>query len=158
MTGCVSINPSIPEGYVGPTANVKDSKKVYSTTKVDFFYLDKIDGKGIENSRYRTGVENYGNGLLMSPIVLDREVPARSALFTIEGRTEYAAPILAFSNPVYEIAGTVKFTPEEGKTYIVKGELTEEYSAVWIEELESGKLIGEKVEIQGSAKIGFLKK
>ncbi|MBP0599357.1 hypothetical protein J8I26_14655 [Herbaspirillum sp. LeCh32-8] len=59
---------------------------------------------------------------------------------------------------VYNVKGTVSFTPEAGKIYLVRGKLSEAYSAVWIEEKQSKTVMGEKIEVQGSAKAGILGK
>ncbi|MDH3230310.1 MAG: hypothetical protein OEN55_11000 [Alphaproteobacteria bacterium] len=40
----------------------------------------------------------------------------------------------------------------------MKGELGEDYSAVWIEDQQSGEIVGEKIEIHGSAALGFFQK
>lgn len=158
LGGCATYIPSVPKDYTGPIASITDTPVRHSGTKVDFFYIEKIDGKAIENSRIKSLSENYGKGFHMSPVELDRPVPAKETTFTIVGRTEYAAPILAMSNPVYQVVGEVTFTPEDGKSYRVRGRLTEERSSVWIEDKESKQVMGEKIEVEGSTKLGFWKK
>lgn len=74
------------------------------------------------------------------------------------GRTEYAAPILALTNAVYEVKGVVEISPEAGKTYVVKGGLSEDHSVVWIEDEATSQVVGRKVEVNGSAKLGFFQK
>ncbi len=158
LTGCATFESPIPAGYTGPMAVIKDSAKAESPRKADIFFLSKIDQLKIKSSLVATRTENRGKGMSMAPVVLDRKVPAQSATFTITGRTEYAAPILALTNPVYEVSGEVTFVPEKDKNYIVVGELGEKYSAVWIKEAESDKVVGEKVENKGSAELGFFQK
>jgi PBP1b-binding outer membrane lipoprotein LpoB len=158
LNGCATYAPSVPDNYNGPIATVKDSVKTYSTKKADFFYLKAIDGNTIEDSRSRTLRVNSGRGLYMEPVVLDRNIPAKECTVTIVGRTVYAAPILALTNTVYEVSGDMVFNPEQNKTYIVKGELGKEYSAVWIEEAESKQIIGKSIEIKGSAELGIFQK
>lgn len=158
LVGCMTTSSSIPEDYTGPRAMIIDSFETHSPSKADFFGLVAIDGKGIDNCRRRTGIENYGNGLSMSPITVRRDVPAAKAQFKLEGRTDYAAPIQALSNPVYEVVGVIEFAPREGFDYVVKGTLSKEYSAIWIEELVSGNIVGEKIEAKGNCSVGFLKK
>jgi len=53
---------------------------------------------------------------------------------------------------VYQIKGVVEFTPKADTRYVVRGELGENYSAIWIEETASQQLVGQKVEVQGVAK------
>jgi hypothetical protein len=70
-----------------------------------------VNGKKIENSLTATRLANEGRGLWMKPAVIGRQVPASKAKFTIAGRTEYAAPILALTNTVYEVTGEIEFVP-----------------------------------------------
>lgn len=158
LGGCATFTSPIPENYNGPLATIKDSVKSYSLRKADFFYLSHIDEKRIEDSLSKTRQVNYGRGMNMSPVVLERKVPSHPSTFKVVGRTEYAAPILALTNTVYEVSGDVKFSPEKDRTYIVKGELGESYSAVWIEDVATNALVGEKIEIKGSAKLGVFQK
>lgn len=158
LTGCVTYQPPVPADYVGPRAIIKDSVKVHSNSKADFFHVSQLDGKDIENSLIRTRVFNHGRGIEMTPVVIQREIPARTTKLSIRGRTEYGAPVLAFANAVYEIKGDVEFTPEPNKVYKIQGELGENYSAVWIEEESTNAVVGKKIEVQGSTALGFFAK
>lgn len=158
LGGCAPFAPPMPEGYKGPVAIMKDSVKPYNEKKADFFYVAEIDGKRIENSRVRTLSANQGRGMHMTPSLIERNVPARNATFTLVGRTEYAAPILTLTNTVYQVKGAVTFKPEDYRNYVVRGELGESYSAVWLEEELTGKTVGKKIEIHGSAKLGTFEK
>lgn len=141
-----------PAAHAASPASVavfRDSAKAINERSADLFYLSKIDDQKIEDSNMRTERVNRGRGMLMGHEVVERNVPAQPATFTIEGRTQYAAPILQIAGNTRTVTGTVTFTPEQHKTYIVKGQLGGNYSAVWIEEeLEGGgsRMIGEKVE------------
>ena len=158
LSACAGFKSSIPETYAGPKSVIKDSVNMHSDSKGDFFYVDAVDGNDIEQSRSATLAANRNRGMRMTPRILQREVPARPIKLSIVGRTEYAAPILAMVNTVYQVKGVVEFTPEKDKTYIVRGDLGNSYSAVWIEEESSKNLIGQKFEIHGPAKLGFLGK
>ncbi len=158
LTGCATFAPSVPEGYSGPVAIIKDTVKPLSQSKADFFYVSEIDGKRIEDSRVRTLRTNQGRGFNMSPSVIERNVPAQKATFTLVGRTEYAAPILTLTNTVYQVTGKVTFNPETYRSYVVRGELGENYSAVWLEDEANGKMIGERIEVKGPAKLGTFEK
>lgn len=121
LSSCATYGPSVPVGYTGPTAQIADSAQVHSSSKVDDFYVHKIDGREVKNSRHESIARNQGLGFYMEPHVLDRAVPAQSVTVEVMGRTEYAAPILALTLPVYQVKGAVTFTPEAGKRYMVKG-------------------------------------
>jgi len=158
LAGCVSFTSPIPDGYQGSLATIKDSVRSHGSSKADFFYLTEVDGKRIEDSRIKTIQVNHGRGFYMQPVVLERKVPARMSTLKIVGRTEYAAPILALTNTVYQVVGDVSFRPEANRTYVVKGELGEAYSVVWIEDAESGVMVVNKIEIKGSAALGTFEK
>ncbi|MDH3230309.1 MAG: hypothetical protein OEN55_10995 [Alphaproteobacteria bacterium] len=115
LSGCVSYSASVPEGYNGPLANVVDSVKVHSEAEADFFYLSAVDDRTIKNSRLETLSVNYGRGFNMTPVVLDHDIPARECRVTIVGRSEFAAPILAFMNTVYEVKGEIPFQPDSDR-------------------------------------------
>lgn len=158
LCACAAPASTVPENYKGDIAVVRDSIYSNSSRKADIFFVSHIDGKKIRDSLIETRVRNNGRGFSMNPAVLDRPVQAQPSVFRIVGRTEYAAPILALTNTVYEVAGEVTFTPETNKTYVVRGELGENYSAVWIEETASKTVMGKKIEIKGSAKLGVFEK
>jgi hypothetical protein len=157
--GCSTYSPSLPEGYVGPKALIKDTATVHSGSKVDYFGVTKLDGKAIRSSRIESLSANYGRGFRMSPVVLDREIPAgKPVTVYLQGRTEYAAPILALTNTVYQVEGEISFTPQEGRTYEVKGILSAELTTVWLEDSATKEVIDKKLLPAGSAKLGFFQK
>lgn len=158
LAGCVNFASPIPEGYQGPVATIKDSAQTHSASKADFFYVTEVDGKRIEDSRSKTLQVNYGRGMIMDPVVLDRQVPAGTRVLKIVGRTEYAAPILTLTNPVYQVLGEVTLDLESSKSYVVRGDLGENYSAVWVEDEGANGIVGSKVEVQGSSSLGFFEK
>ena len=158
LGGCATFTPPVPEGYTGPVAIIKDSVKPITQSKADFFYVSEIDGKRIEDSRIKTRGLNQGRGFNMTPSLVERNVPAQKATFTLVGRTEYAAPILALTNTVYQVTGKVTFAPETYRSYVVRGELGENYSAVWLEDEITSKTIGEKIEVNGPSKLGTFEK
>ena len=157
LNGCATYQTTIPDGYTGPTATIKDTAKIIDSGKADFFYLSYIDGKRIEDSRIKSMIASHGQGNYLSIVLLDNSVPAEEHIFTIVGRTEYAMPIRALSGTVFEVKGDVAFSPEANEKYVVKGSLSEEKSIVWIEKVSSGEVI-DKIEVEGSSKLGFWSK
>jgi hypothetical protein len=157
LAACTTPGP-VPKDYTGPLAHVKDTHLAHSEKKADFFVLWKVDGKDIKTSIHSTASANSGRGLHMKPVVIGRDVPARPSRITLLAKTHYAAPILAMGGDVYRVVGEMDFDPAPNTTYIVKGTLTEDYSAIWLEEEASGTLVGQKIEVEGSAKLGFWSK
>lgn len=156
LSACVN-NP-VPKGYAGPLANLNDSVHVHGSTKADFFVLTHVNGKAIQDSISVTRQANAGQGMAMRPAAIGRAVPAQASVFTIKGRTHHAAPILTLAQDVYEVSGDIEFTPEAGHFYEIKGQLTPEYSAVWIEDSQTRQVVVRKIEVQGSAKLGLFEK
>lgn len=157
FTGCISYQSTIPENYKGEKAYILDSANIHSSSKADMFYLEKIDNKEIYNSRYSTLDKNHGRGFYMIVDELNHDIPAKKAKFTIVGRTHFAAPILALTNDVYEVRGTIEFVPEKDSQYIVKGLLGKEKSLVWIENYKTKEVIIKKIEKKDSS-LGFFEK
>ncbi|MGB0204958.1 MAG: hypothetical protein ACPF9K_07895, partial [Neptuniibacter sp.] len=64
----------------------------------------------------------------------------------------------AIAGKVYEIQTVVEFMPKPNHKYVVKGELSETNSVIWIESItEPGVIIG-KHEVKGSTSLGLLSK
>jgi len=155
---CTTVTPSLPPGYSGPTAEIRDSVTVKSRSNADFFYIASVDGNAVEQSLDKTVGANFGQGFNMNPQIVQRTVPARSMKLELVGRTHHAAPIQSLFSTEFQVKGPLSFTPEAEHTYIVHGELGENYSAVWLEDLGSGTIVGQKIEIHGSAALGILEK
>jgi len=127
-------------------ATIKDSVQVHASDKADFFYVESIDGQSIKNSLQRSMQLNRGKGFRMDPYLIDRQLPAnKSVKLDLAGKTHYGAPIQELFNKVYQVNGQITFTPEKGKTYVVKGELDEGTSSVWLEDEETHKIIDKKI-------------
>jgi hypothetical protein len=148
LVGGCATNP-VPDNYTGPTATISDTMTPRSRIGADFFILEKFNGKSVEDAVHLTTRANVGNGFAMMPQEYERRVPTAEATFHIMGLTHYAAPILAVTNRVYKIVGDIKFAPEPEHLYVVKGTLTDTYSAVWIEDAATGKVQDRKIEVNG---------
>lgn len=153
----LELSQPLPADYDFSTATIKDSVKVYSDSKADFFVISAIDGKEIANSLSTTRQRNAGRGLRMTPVLIDRELEIKPVTLTIVGRTHYAAPIQALTNPVYEVKGQVAFKPEKNKSYVVVGNLAEASAKVWIEDAQTHQVVSEQIETH-DAKLGIMQK
>lgn len=159
LAGCTTYSPSVPENYSGPLAQLDDSAKTYSSMKADLFFVEEINGAKVNNSLDSTLLSNQGKGMAMVPAIVNRPVVAERIIKVgVKGRTHFAAPILAMAGTVYQVKGVVEFTPKANGKYTVRGEFGEKYSLIWIEDAATGQPVGNKVEFNGSAKLGFLEK
>jgi len=146
VVGCAT-NP-IPEGYTGPKALIRDSGTTQSSEKGEFFYLSAVNGKTIEDSLSATREANYGRGFAMTPKIIEREVPAQELQLKLEARVAYAAPILELANSreLYSATQTITLEAKPNAVYIVKGQLTEGNSSVWLEDMATGERVGTPVQ------------
>ncbi len=158
LSGCTTTYQPVPENYQGDIATFESTEEQHSTSKSDLFYLAKVDGKQIYSTLSATRNATYGKGFYLKTQLIQTQVPAKQATFSIIGRTEHAAPIQAFTDEVYEVKGNVSFIPMPNKEYVVKGKLGPKYSAVWIEHKDTGEIVDKKIEISGSAELGFFEK
>jgi hypothetical protein len=142
-----AVNP-LPEGYSGPVAHITDSGQSLGHTSAVLFYVAKVDGRRIDDSAAATARTNAGKGLDMTPVVIGRDVPAEPTTFTIVGTRIYAAPILSIIQPSYEVSGETKFTPLPGEAYVVKGEVGRDHSTVWVEDVKTGAVMGDRLEVK----------
>ncbi len=122
----------------------------------DFFFLYEYAGKSTDNALQASARGNYGNGPgIQVANDFSRQVPARTGAFFIVGRTHCGAPIMELVGTVHLVGGKVEFTPQEQAVYVIKGELSPDFSAVWIEDEKTGTQVGNKLRISGAAKAGF---
>jgi hypothetical protein len=158
VTGCATTAPAVPKGYTGPVATIKDSFTSLDHSTANVFYLGKLDGREIDESLGATRAASSGHGASLTPIALERKVPAQAATFHIIGRTTHAAPIQSLTQAEYQVVGDIHFTPQADRIYVVRGELDQSHSVVWIEDEQSHEVIDKKIEIQGDAHLGFFEK
>ena len=145
LASCVSSPMPVPEGYHGPLAQVRDTSSPVSSTKIQFFQLTKVDGRGVQASSVSTYMRNQGHGFSMEPVLEVRDIPARQCVLSIEGVTHVAADILAFGGGMYRVEGDVTVALKPDKHYFVKGLLMKDYCAVWLEDAE-GHVVSNKIE------------
>jgi hypothetical protein len=133
----------VPKDYAGPLAAIQDSALSESTSRAQFFYLSKIDGRSVANVLGETRRANQGRGFLLKPTTYQRDVPAGAVTLTLEARVSYGAPIQEMMNAstVYSTERTLKVTLDSNKTYVVKGTLTADKKEVWLEDPATGNRV-----------------
>ncbi|WP_052713012.1 hypothetical protein [Pseudoalteromonas rubra] len=159
LSGCATTYSPIPDNYNGPKSTIGSTEKRHSTSKADMFFLYKVNGKLIDNSLGASRSATYGQGFALTTSHVTTAVPSSEPItLTLVGRTVYAAPVQTLSGTVYEITGDLTFTPTPDVRYVVKGTLDADYSAVWVEETETGKIIKSKIETYENTELGFFEK
>jgi hypothetical protein len=149
ISGCATYEPA-QKGYAGATAKLADSVTSDGGRCASFFILDSYEGHEVQNALIATQRRNSGRGMAMTIEPYSRPIPAQEATFHIVGRSHCAAPVVELGHTSYVIEGDVKFTPQGDGQYVIGGELLEDHSAVWVEELSTGKQCGNKLRVTGS--------
>jgi hypothetical protein len=149
LASCATYQP-VPEGYAGPTANVRDTGGyVDGWTKGQAFSVTEVDGQTIMNSFWASDKASKGQGFNLSLELQERRLPIRPMKVTLRGSHITGAPIHAMAakaaGTYFSVEGVVSFMPQADMQYLVKGELKRGESAVWIEERDTGKVVTEKV-------------
>lgn len=140
ISGCFSNFNPIPEGYTGPRAIIEDSYSNKTGSNAHYFMLTKVNGKDIDDSWGETRVANYGQGTSFKPVIVTRDVPANSQTFTLTGMVFFPTDIQVMFGDDMKIEKQVRFQPETGERYTVKGALSESNSDVWLEDSKGKKL------------------
>jgi hypothetical protein len=148
IAGCAPLK-SVPDGYSGPKALVTDSREYENRDKAAFFVLAEINGKPIDTSLDASRRASYGKGFNLSAQYIEREVPAEPMKVKLIGTHQTGAPIHELFSRAggyfQTVEGVVDFAPRPNVKYIVKGELGPDGSSVWIEVLETGQRVTDKV-------------
>jgi hypothetical protein len=108
----------------------------------------KVDGNAIPESLAVTRQVNYGRGASLTPKVIERKVPARPLVLTLEGRTAYGAPIQEIFNTktMYSVNATVEFEPAPDRAYVVSGILQQDRTEIWLADEATGERVGKIVQ------------
>ena len=138
-TGCVSYYDPTPRadkpGSVVQTATLVDSSKREGGTRVQLFYVSKIEGKEIENALNATSKSNYGKGMAVQPVTPKRVVFAnRMISLEICAQTYNGAPILDLFRSDTKKCETLTRSFEANSTYYVTGEIHEKVATIEIVE------------------------
>ncbi|MGQ3052234.1 MAG: hypothetical protein ACT6S0_10660 [Roseateles sp.] len=149
LAGCASLEPATPPDYTGPTANVADQAVQVSDQRLHVFEMTQVDGRRLATTSMATVRASQGRGFAVAPVALTNELPLRPVRVRLQATTQYAAPVLALTNPTCQVQGDVAFTPEAGKAYRVAGRIAAEACEAWIEDLASRQPVTDKVPGKG---------
>jgi hypothetical protein len=137
LSGCATFNP-LPEGYSGATATLADSFIQEDGTKGQFYAIEAYNGNNINNAIIETREASYGHGLSLYARGAQRLIPAKPFRAKIVGTHQTGAPIHEITSRLagtfFSVEGEIDFSPAPGGIYTVKGQLSKEISAVWIED------------------------
>lgn len=142
LAGCATYEP-VPKDYSGPTALVRDTGFSEDGSKAQMFAMVEIDGNRVMNAFWASANASQGRGASLTTIYPERPVQIKPMKVTLRGSHATGAPIHAMASQLagtfFSVEGTVDFTPQAGRQYLVKGDLKKAASKVWIEDAETAK-------------------
>lgn len=152
LAGCYSLNNyEIPIIDQYNKATLYDSYQVYSSSRVEFFFVSRIDGKNAYNAYIKSSNASQGMGALMLNYGIHRDIPSRAVRLELTASTGSAAPVVSlFHSSTKQLKGEITFYPEQDQIYQVNGFTSDAYSALWIEDI-NGKIVSDIVERSGNA-------
>lgn len=152
LGGCATLEPATPADYTGPTVNVADQAVQVSGHLLHVFEMTQVDGRRLATTSMATVRANQGRGFSVAPVALTNDLPLRPARVRLLATTQYAAPILAMTNPTCQAQGDVDFTPEAGKAYRVAGRIAADACEAWIEDMATKQPVTAKVIGRGTGR------
>lgn len=144
ITGCAPYG-ALPKGYSGDTVTIWDSVQELSSTKAYFFELIAVDGRGIERSSSITRERSFKLGFKMSANPISREIPVNSEELNIGGFNYLVADLFGFGDDTYRVKGKLHVKLENDTSYLISGELHDDFSAVWLEEEKTGIIVSDVI-------------
>lgn len=154
LAACTQQPP--PAAFTGPVAHLSMTEMARGGFAANVVYVSQINGQDFLGEIYPSQPPpdvplNPTNG-----VITTIDIPAQPTKFTLIGRSIFQAPIFAMTMANYCLTGDVSFTPVANANYILDGTFTPTYSAIWIEDEQNGTVMGNKIEIHGSAKINLI--
>lgn len=137
----------VPADYAGPTATVVDTASGGGSDGGVFFVLAQVDGKMVRNSLDESSAASQGRGFLLTIQHVQRRVFAGKTRLKLLARVAYAAPIQEIfrAGRIYSVQGEVEVDLKRDRRYRVNGVLDAFRREVWLEEAESGEIVGQKI-------------
>lgn len=146
LGGCAPAVPLVPDDYRGGVAVIRDSVRAYAPHHADLFYLTAVDARPVATSLDSSRFVSGGIRMVFRPVVMERRIRAQPAAFGVRGHTNYAPQLRLMERGTCRVDGTVRFTPEAGHRYVVRGEIAGSRCAIWIEDEVDQRQMGDRVE------------
>lgn len=152
LTACSQTTTILKPNY--PSANIMDSAHREDEGRAAFFVLSAVDGVPIkENSLVLSLRNSYGRGRNLSIVPVERYVAAGKHRLTLTGKYGVAMPIEYLIRPssFAKVSGDIEVELKPDMSYRVTGQLEPLRKEIWIEEWQSGILLGRKIIDQETA-------
>lgn len=126
-------------GYSGDSAIIIDTSERQSISKAFMYAVAEVSGQEVQSTITATRGATYGQGSNLIIRGFQREVPANEVTLKLVARVVYAAPVQAMFGDDFSIEKTITFSPKPNQNYLVKGFLSQEYTALWLEDSMGNK-------------------
>lgn len=149
LQGCAT--PPAAPPVTGPAAIVADTATGGGAGGGGgaFFFVAEVDGQPVTvTSLTASRAASRGRGPVLQLRTAERPVPAGvTTRLKLSGRYEYASPIqnMVMTASSYAVDGVVEVALRPGVRYEVKGQLDTFRRDVWLQEADSGRIVGAKV-------------
>lgn len=148
--GCTQLKThEVPIEYHNKTATINDTFERKNGSNAHIFFIDKVNKIDVHDAASGSNNASYNNGPQLITQGATHIVEAAPITLTLTGKSVSGAPIAELFNDPYKISGDITFTPSNNERYLVKGKLSKNYSAVWIEDI-NGNVASTIVEKFGS--------
>jgi hypothetical protein len=149
LCGCAVTPPAPLQKPATPSALVSDGATGGGRQGGVFFYVAEMDGVEVKGNILRSSlVASSGRGMDMRLQEHARYLPAGKHRLKLKGQQAYAAPIqgLFSSASSRAVEGVVEVDLQDDVRYRVNGVLDAFRREIWLEEAQTGKLVGVKIE------------
>jgi hypothetical protein len=137
----------IPENYSGAKAKIISSSKSVNNVKGYGFQVAKINGQYVDHSPVNTP---RGGGMVLMLQDKELELPCQPLTLTLNGGSIYAADGAAMADSMMggnqQATGDIQFTPKPNATYIATGIVSKGYTAVWLIDQKTNRIVSPKIE------------
>ncbi len=135
LSGCTTYKPLVEKDYKGEIAYINDTYDFISRFKgVEYYFLEQVDGVDTKSvldlANKMTRVQDLTMGYI-------REVPVRKMELTLSARIYRP---FSFQEQINSITGRITFSSQAGQYYTIKGQLSDHYRTLWLEDL-NGKIV-----------------
>ncbi len=156
LSGC-AYHGAIPKGYNGPVVIVWDKVDKISSLNAHYFELLSVDGRLTNKTSLFTRKKSFETGFAMNLIPLSRNIPVNSRKLIIGGFNYQVVDLFGLGDFIYRVVGEINVHLEAGKSYQINGELSKDYSLVWVEDEKTGIIVSQ-ILIKGEVPLGYIEK
>jgi hypothetical protein len=154
LSGCkTTVTSAVPQDYVGNVVNINDTYERQSSGSAIFYYTDNINNIEVNNALSNSSGGSYGQGNKLSLRGIARKMPLSPQRIKLVGRYFHIMPLVSIVGFKSEqtVEGWVTLELKADTDYVIKGNLSEAYSAIWIED-HHGQIVSEVIDRIGDNK------